>query len=124
VRNQKRRSLLGNGSKNIFPWQRICKRNNRGSVGSDVFCRVSPEAVYRELKPIVGEYGVYTEALHDLTAALKESAAKGERPKTSITARPSYEEFREHGRRELELSDDTDKRTKEPATFVTGVSDP
>jgi hypothetical protein len=39
--------------------------------------------------------GVYTEVLHDLTAVLKESAAKGETAKTTITARLSIEEFHE-----------------------------
>jgi hypothetical protein len=30
-------------------------------------------------------YGVYTKVLHDLRAVLKESAAKGEKTKTTIT---------------------------------------
>jgi hypothetical protein len=34
-------------------------------------------------------YGVYTEVLHDLTAVLKESAAKGETAKITTTEPPS-----------------------------------
>jgi hypothetical protein len=40
-------------------------------------------------------YGVYMEVLHDLTAVLKDSAAKGETAKTIITEPPSNEDFRE-----------------------------
>jgi hypothetical protein len=40
-------------------------------------------------------HGVYTEVLHDLTTFLKGSAAKGVRAKTTITAPPSIEKFRE-----------------------------
>jgi hypothetical protein len=36
-------------------------------------------------------YGVYTEVLQVLTTVLKESAAKGETAKTTITALPSIE---------------------------------
>jgi hypothetical protein len=37
--------------------------------------------------------GVYTELLHDLTAVLKGSAAKGERAKATITTFLSMEEL-------------------------------
>jgi hypothetical protein len=43
-------------------------------------------------------YGVYTEVPHDLTALLKESTAKGETAKTTITAPPSIKEFHEQRR--------------------------
>jgi hypothetical protein len=68
-------------------------------------------------------YSVYTEALHDLTAALKESAAKRESAKTTITATSSTEEFREQRRRKRKSTDDADKRAKKPTTSTTGVSD-
>jgi hypothetical protein len=64
--------------------------------------------------------GVYTEVLHDLTAVLKESAAKGETAKTTITAPPSIEEFREQRR----PTDDADKRAKTLITSTAGVNDP
>jgi hypothetical protein len=38
---------------------------------------------------------VYTEVLLDLAAVLKDSAAKGETAKTTITAPPFIEEFHE-----------------------------
>jgi hypothetical protein len=44
-------------------------------------------------------YGVYTEVLHDLASVLKESAAKGETAKTTITEPPSSDEFRGERRR-------------------------
>jgi hypothetical protein len=40
-------------------------------------------------------YGVYTRLPHNLREILKESAVKGERAKTTITAPPSIEKFRE-----------------------------
>jgi hypothetical protein len=42
----------------------------------------------------------------------------------TTTERPSNEEFREQRRRKRKLSNDTDKRTKKPATSATGVKDP
>jgi hypothetical protein len=66
---------------------------------------------------------VYTEVLHNLTAVLKESAAKGETAKITITEPPSNEEFREQRRRTRKPSDDADK-TKKPATFATGIIGP
>jgi hypothetical protein len=42
-----------------------------------------------------GRYGEYREMLQDVTAVVKESAAEGGRAKTTITAPPSIEEFRE-----------------------------
>jgi hypothetical protein len=43
-------------------------------------------------------YGVYIEVLHNSTAVLKDSAAKGETDKITITAPPSTEEFCEQRR--------------------------
>jgi hypothetical protein len=43
-------------------------------------------------------YGVYTDVLHNFTAALKDSATKGETANTSINASPSTVEFSEHRR--------------------------
>jgi hypothetical protein len=68
--------------------------------------------------------GVYTELLHDLTAVLKDSAAKGETAKTTITAPPSIEEFREQRTRKRKPTDDADKSAKKPTTSTTGVNDP
>jgi hypothetical protein len=56
--------------------------------------------------------GVCTEVIHDLTAILKESAAKEGTAKTTITGPPSIEEFREQRRRRRETSDDINVRTK------------
>jgi hypothetical protein len=67
---------------------------------------------------------VYTEVLHDLTTVLEKSVAKGERAKTTISAPPCNEEFRDQRRRKWKPSDDADKRTKKPATSATGVKDP
>jgi hypothetical protein len=69
-------------------------------------------------------YGVYTEVLHDLTVVPKESAAKVETDKTTITALPSIEEFREQRRRKRKPTDDADERAKKPTTSTTGVDDP
>jgi hypothetical protein len=68
-------------------------------------------------------YGVYTVMLHDLIAVTKDNAAKGETVKTTITGRPSLEEFREERRRKRESTDDVDIRAKKPATSTTGVND-
>jgi hypothetical protein len=65
----------------------------------------------------------YTQKLHDLTVVLKESAAKGVTAKTTITAPPSIEEFREQRRRKRKSSDDADKRTKKPTTSTTRDND-
>jgi hypothetical protein len=67
---------------------------------------------------------VYTEVLHDLTAVLKESAAKGERAKTTITAPPSIEEFCKQRRRKRKPTNDADKRAKKRTISTTGVNDP
>jgi hypothetical protein len=58
--------------------------------------------------------GVCTEVLHDLTAVLKKSAARGETAKITITAPPSTEEFCEQRRR---------KRVNNPTTFTTTDND-
>jgi hypothetical protein len=68
-------------------------------------------------------YGVYTEVLYDLTAVLKESAAEGETAKTTITAPPSIEDFREQRRRKRKPTD-TNQRSKKPTTSTTKVNDP
>jgi hypothetical protein len=52
LQQAKQTALLGSGSVNRSPWQRICARNSRRTVGSGVFCGFRPEAMYRELKPI------------------------------------------------------------------------
>jgi hypothetical protein len=50
-------------------------------------------------------YGVYTEVLHDLTAVLKENAAREEAAKTTITGPPSIEEYREQRSRKRKPTD-------------------
>jgi hypothetical protein len=67
---------------------------------------------------------VYTEVLHDLTTVPKESAAKGETAKTTITTPPSIEEFREQRRRKPKPTDDADERAKEPTISITEVNVP
>jgi hypothetical protein len=57
-------------------------------------------------------YGVYTEVVHDSTAVLKETAAKGETAKITITEPPSNEEFRELRRRKRKPPDDAAQRAK------------
>jgi hypothetical protein len=57
-------------------------------------------------------HGVYTEVLHDLTAVLKESVAKGETDKTTITAPPTIEEFRERRRPKLKPIIDPQMQSK------------
>jgi hypothetical protein len=52
-------------------------------------------------------------------AVLKQSAAKGETTKTTITGPPSIEEFREQTRRKRKPSGDTNMRTKKQATSAT-----
>jgi hypothetical protein len=69
-------------------------------------------------------YGVYTKALHDLTAVLKQSAAIGETAKTTITTPPSIEEVREQRRRKRKPTDDADKRVMKPTTSTTRVNPP
>jgi hypothetical protein len=69
-------------------------------------------------------YRVYTEVLHDLTAVLKEGAAKGETAKTIITAPPSIKEFHEQRRRKQKHTDDVDKGVKGPTTSAKGVNNP
>jgi hypothetical protein len=67
-------------------------------------------------------YGVYIEVLHDLTAVLKDSAAKGETTKITITAPPSIKEFHEQRR----LKRKPTKPTIVPrslTTSITGVND-
>jgi hypothetical protein len=61
--------------------------------------------------------------LHDLTAVLKKSTAKGETAKVTITERPSDEKFREQKRQKLKPPYDVVKKTKKPATSATGVND-
>jgi hypothetical protein len=68
-------------------------------------------------------YGLYTEVLHDLTAVLKQSAAKAKTAKTTITVPPSLQEFREQRRWKRKPTDDADKRAKKPTTSTTGVND-
>jgi hypothetical protein len=67
---------------------------------------------------------VYTDVPHDFVAVLKESTAKEETAKATITKSPSNKEFREQSRRKRKPSDDADKRTKKPATSAMGVNDP
>jgi hypothetical protein len=69
-------------------------------------------------------YGVYTDVLHDLTAVLKESAAKEETAKTTITTTPSMEEFHEQRRRKRKPKVDAHKMAKKPTSSTTGVKDP
>jgi hypothetical protein len=69
-------------------------------------------------------YGVYTEVLHSLMAALKEGAVKGETAKTTITETSSIEEFREQRRRKQKPTDEVDKRAKKPTISTMGVSEP
>jgi hypothetical protein len=54
--------------------------------------------------------------LHDWTAVLKWSAAKGETAKTTITAPPPIEEFHEQRRRKRKPIDDADKEAKKLTT--------
>jgi hypothetical protein len=68
-------------------------------------------------------YEVYTDVLHDLTAILRESVAKGKQKKSTITAPPSNEEFCEPRRRKLEPTDDADERAKKRTISTTGVND-
>jgi hypothetical protein len=68
--------------------------------------------------------GEYTEVLELLMAVPKESAAKAETAKTTMTAPPSVEKFREQRRRKQKPTDDANKRAKEPTTSTTGVNDP
>jgi hypothetical protein len=58
-----------------------------------------------------------------LTALLKESATKGETTKSTITAFPSIEEFREQRRCKRKPTDDADKKAKKPTTSTKGVTD-
>jgi hypothetical protein len=60
-------------------------------------------------------YGVYTEALQDMTAVLKGSAAKGQ----TFTASPSIEEFCGQRRRKLKPT----ARAEKPTTSTMEVSD-
>jgi hypothetical protein len=69
-------------------------------------------------------YGVYTGVLYDLMAVLKDSAAKGETAKTTITEPPSNKKFREQRRQKRKPSGDANKITKRPATSSTGTNDP
>jgi hypothetical protein len=69
-------------------------------------------------------YGVYTEVLRDLTAALKESAAKGETAKITTTESPSNEEFPEQRRRKRTPPDDSDKKCQEASTIHHGSKRP
>jgi hypothetical protein len=68
-------------------------------------------------------YGVYIEVLHDLTAVLKENAAKRETAKTTITAPPSIEQFHEKRKRKRKHNEDADKRAKKPTISTTEVND-
>jgi hypothetical protein len=45
------RPLLGNGSINTYPYQRICTRNNRRTVESGVLCCIRAEAISGESRP-------------------------------------------------------------------------
>jgi hypothetical protein len=69
-------------------------------------------------------YGVYTEVLHDLMAALKESTTKGETAKTTVTALLPIEKFHEERKQKWKHTDDANKRAEKPTTFTTGVIDP
>jgi hypothetical protein len=69
-------------------------------------------------------YGVYKEVLQDLTEVLKESAAKKETAKTTITAPPSTEEFHKQRRQKWKPIEDAGKRVKKHTTSTTGLNDP
>jgi hypothetical protein len=69
-------------------------------------------------------FGMYTDVLQDLTAVLKESAARGETAKATITAPPSVEEFREQRKCKRKPADDAYKRAKNLKIATTGVNDP
>jgi hypothetical protein len=69
-------------------------------------------------------YGVHTEVLQDLAAVIKESAAEGEIPKTTFTAPPSVEEFREQRRRMRKPTDNADKRAQKSTTSTMTVNNP
>jgi hypothetical protein len=69
-------------------------------------------------------YDVYTEVLHDLTAVLKESDAKGETVKTTIIAPPSIKEFHEQRSRKRKPTNNADKGAKKPTISTTGINDP
>jgi hypothetical protein len=62
-------------------------------------------------------YGMYTAVLHDLTAVLNESAAKGETYKTTITAPPSMAEFHQQRIWKQKHTDDAYKKIKEAYNF-------
>jgi hypothetical protein len=68
-------------------------------------------------------YGVYTKVLHVLTAVFKDSAAKGETAKATITAPLSIEEFCNQRRQKQKPAHDANKRAKKSTTATTGVND-
>jgi hypothetical protein len=53
-------------------------RPEHGGHGRNLHQLLKGKQLYRAL------YGVYTEPLHDLTAALKESASKGKQPRPQL----------------------------------------
>jgi hypothetical protein len=57
-------------------------------------------------------YRVYTEVLHDLPAVLKESAAKGETAKITITEPSSNGEFCKQRKRNRKPPDNSDKESR------------
>jgi hypothetical protein len=59
---------------------------------------------------------VNTKILHDLNAALKESAAKGDTTRITITEPPSNEEFREQIRRKWH------RQKSQEASYINNVS--
>jgi hypothetical protein len=69
-------------------------------------------------------YVVYTEVLCNFTAVSKESAAKEVTAKITITKLPSNMEFCKQRIPKWKPSNNTNKRTKKPATSALGVSDP
>jgi hypothetical protein len=81
--------------------------------------------LHRPCRELYGAlYGAYTEVLHDLTAVLRGSAANEETAKTTITAPPSIEEFRERRRRKLKSTDDSDERSGKRTVSTAGMNDP
>jgi hypothetical protein len=90
---------------------------NMASTRSNLHQFLKGKQLYRAL------YEVYTEVLHDVTAVLKEGAAKGETAHTTITAPPSIEEFREQRRRKQKPTHDADKRATKHTTSTTGYTE-
>jgi hypothetical protein len=95
---------------------------NLASVGESPKCTlfaqnmvVSRRNLYQLLKGThlySALYGVYTEVLHDWTAVLKVSTAKGETAKITITETPSNPEYRQQRRGKRKPRDDKETRNQ------------